>query len=102
MLPNGLRLRRNSQGHPAPPIALRQVDFMRRPLQHRGLAWISAMGPGLVPGLLPAAGPGDDKVSSVELVNGSLWWLTLPEPGAVPPCTLLARCHPHGRWVQWV
>jgi hypothetical protein len=32
-----------------------------------------------------------------------LWWLTLRDAGAVAPSsTLLARSHPHGRWLQWL
>lgn len=78
------------------------LNFMRGLVQRRGLVWISAEGPGLLLGPLPPAGPGDDKVSSAELANGSLWWLTLPGPDSAPVSTLLARSHPHGRWVQWV
>lgn len=63
-----------------------------RLVRERGLAWLSAEGPGVRPsGLaLPPLAPGAEA--------STLWTLELPdrEPAA------LAWSHPHGRWVQWV
>jgi len=71
----------------------RMQDLVTR----RGVAWLSAEGPGLLLGELPPAPPADDRVSAAELANATLWWLGLP--GAAP--RLVARSHPHGRWAHW-
>lgn len=77
------------------------VAQMRRLVQRRGVAWLSAEGPGLQLGTPRAPGPGDAAVSAAELANGTLWWLSLPGDGT-PQTRLLARSHAHGRWVNWV
>jgi hypothetical protein len=63
----------------------------------RGIAWLSAEGPGLLLGEPPPAPAADERVSAAEIANATLWWLSLP--GA--PARLLARSHAHGRWAQW-
>jgi hypothetical protein len=79
------------------------VQRMRELVQRRGIAWLSAEGAHIVLGDAPPAEGGDTSVSDEQLAKGSLWWLTLPDrEGAVPISTLLARSHPHGRWVQWL
>ncbi|HSW07090.1 DUF2332 domain-containing protein [Aquabacterium sp.] len=85
------------------PAALaRHVEAMRALVQRRGLAWLSAEGPGLVLGdAPPPVRPGDDQVSAAELANASLWYLTLAGDAGQAQTTLLARSHAHGRWVCW-
>ena len=41
-------------------------------------------------------------VDDAQLAKGSLWWLTWRDDDAVPVVELLARSHPHGRWLQWL
>jgi len=43
---------------------------------------------------------GDARVNDDTVARGSQWWLTETAAGAVRQ-TLLARSHPHGRWLQW-
>lgn len=71
----------------------RMQDLVAR----RGVAWLSAEGPGLLLGDLPPMPAADGRVSEAELGNASLWWLSL---GAAAP-RLLARSHAHGRWAHW-
>jgi hypothetical protein len=79
------------------------VLFMRELVQRRGIAWLSAEGAHVAIGTAPAPSGGDAQVSHEQLANGSLWWLTLREPdGGTAVATLLARSHPHGRWLQWL
>jgi hypothetical protein len=85
------------------PARQAQVQFMRELVQRRGIAWLSAEGPHIALGAAPAASGGDVRVSNDQLAKGSLWWLTLRErDGTAPVATLLARSHPHGRWLQWL
>jgi hypothetical protein len=79
------------------------VRLMRELVQRRGIAWLSAEGAHISLGDAPAARGGDDAVSDEQLAKGSLWWLTLRDAGAgAPSSTLLARSHPHGRWLEWL
>ena len=78
------------------------VQHMRELVQRRGIAWLSAEGAHIALGDTPPAEGGDASVNDEQLAKGSLWWLTLPCEGAAPITTLLARSHPHGRWVQWL
>lgn len=85
------------------PARQAQMQFMRELVQRRGIAWLSAEGPHITLGVAPAATGGDLRVSDDQLAKGSLWWLTLRErDGTAPVATLLARSHPHGRWLQWL
>lgn len=77
------------------------VEFMRELVQRRGIAWLSAEGTHIVLGDAPAPAGGDATVGDTQLAQGSLWWLVLPGPAAAE-ATLLARSHPHGRWLQWL
>jgi len=63
-----------------------------RLVRERGLAWLSAEGPGVRPsGLaLPPLAAGAEA--------STLWTLEMPDCEPVA----LAWSHPHGRWVQWV
>jgi hypothetical protein len=77
------------------------VRLMRDLVQRRGIAWLSAEGAHVVLGAAPSPSGGDDVVSDAQLANGSLWWLA--QRGAdSAETTLLARSHPHGRWLQWL
>jgi hypothetical protein len=79
------------------------VLLMRALVQRRGIAWLSAEGAHVAIGTAPAPSGGDAQVSHEQLANGSLWWLTLRDTDAgVAVATLLARSHPHGRWLQWL
>jgi hypothetical protein len=76
---------------------------MRKLVQRRGIAWLSAEGPHVALGTAAPAAGADAQVSDAQLTTGSLWWLTSPGPHAsAPVATLLARSHPHGRWLQWL
>jgi hypothetical protein len=80
------------------PVHMR---LMRELVQRRGIAWLSAEGAHIVIGAATAPSGGDDVVSEAQLANGSLWWLV--QRGAdSTEATLLARSHPHGRWLQWL
>ena len=80
------------------PAALaRHLDGMRTLVERRGIAWLSAEGPGLQLAEPPPLPAGDTQVSAAELANASSWWLSLP--GRAP--RLVARSHPHGRWGHW-
>jgi hypothetical protein len=79
------------------------VQRMRELVQRRGVAWLSAEGAHIPLGAAPAARGGDDRVNDAALANGSLWWVTWPDfDAATPATTLLARSHPHGRWLEWL
>ena len=80
-----------------PAARAAQVAQMQDLVARRGVAWLSAEGPGLLLGRLPPAPPADDRVSSAEIANASLWWLSVPH--AEP--RLVARSHAHGRWAHW-
>jgi len=77
----------------------RMNDLVRR----RGIAWLSAEGAHIPLGEAPPARGGDAQVDDAQVTKGSLWWLTWRGAGtATPASELLARSHPHGRWVQWL
>lgn len=79
------------------------VETMRALVQHRGIAWLSAEGAHVVIADAPPARGGDARVDDEQLAKGSLWWLVRPRPGTPGVlATLLARSHPHGRWLQWL
>lgn len=73
------------------------IARMQDLVQRRGIAWLSAEGPGLRLGDLPPSPAADERVSAAEIANASLWWLSLP--GVAP--RLVARSHAHGRWAHW-
>lgn len=79
------------------------VQSMRALVQRRGVAWLSAEGAHIALGAAPPARGGDEQVNDQQLAMGSLWWLTWrPVEATTPIATLLARSHPHGRWLQWL
>ena len=81
----------------APDERAAHIARMQELVARRGIAWLSAEGPGLLLGEAPAAPAADERVSTAELANATLWWLSLP--GA--PARLVARSHAHGRWAHW-
>ena len=84
------------------PARAAHVQHMRALVQRCGIAWLSAEGAHIPLANAPPAEGGDAAVSDEQLAKGSQWWLTLSREGAAPITTLLARSHPHGRWVQWL
>jgi hypothetical protein len=72
----------------------RFAERVREMIAARDGAWISAEGPGVVPGL--AAAPLPDDADAV-LREATVWHLTTRE-GMRP----LARSHPHCRWIDWL
>jgi hypothetical protein len=77
------------------------VQRMREQVQRRGIVWLCAEGAHIPLADAPPARGGDAHVGTDQLARGSLWWLTERGEDA-PTTTLLARSHPHGRWLQWV
>ena len=68
-------------------------------MQRRGAAWISAEEPRLR--------IGDEVVPSLhadvdaERRHATLWTLMRPAE-THPRSTVLARSHPHGKWLEWL
>jgi len=81
----------------APAERAAHIARMHDLVARRGIAWLSAEGPGLKLGDLPPPPTGDERVGAAEIANASLWWLSLP--GSAP--RLIARSHAHGRWAHW-
>jgi hypothetical protein len=73
------------------------IARMQELVERRGIAWLSAEGPGLQLSGLPPPPAADERVTAAEIANASLWWLSLP--GTSP--RLVARSHAHGRWAHW-
>jgi hypothetical protein len=74
--------------------------LMRELVQRRGIVWLSAEGAHLAMAQAAFEPVGDALVNDETVARGSQWWLTETAAGAVRQ-TLLARSHPHGRWLQW-
>jgi hypothetical protein len=89
------------------PEALRShIHQLKALVRERGLAWLSGEGPWLRLGAaeppaldLATVAPHPLKPSAAAWSQGTLWWLV--QPGQDQP-ELLARSHPHGRWLQWL
>jgi hypothetical protein len=72
----------------------RFADAVRAMVAERDGAWISAEGPGVVPGLAaPPLPAGADAV----LREATVWHLTTRDGRRA-----LARSHPHCRWIDWL
>ncbi|MBX3619543.1 MAG: DUF2332 domain-containing protein [Rhizobacter sp.] len=80
-----------------PPALARHLAAMADLVQRTGAVWLSAEGPGLCVGPVTVPPP-----SSPALATGSLWTLCSRGPGGRPRFDVLARSHPHGRWVEWL
>jgi len=82
------------------PAALaRHVTTLRDLVQRRGAAWISAEEPRLRIGDEVVPPLPDD--ADAERRRATLW--TLMRPGkARAQATVLARSHPHGKWLEWL
>jgi len=74
---------------------------MRGLMQRRRVHWLSAEGAHIALADAAFEPVGDPLIDDDTLAKGSRWWLTSPGDGA-PAQTLLARSHPHGRWLQWL
>lgn len=81
------------------PAALaRHRDAMRSLVQDRGAAWLSAEQPKLRSG--DEVAPPLPEDADAERRRGSLW--ALMQRGATRAVTrVLARSHPHGKWLEW-
>jgi hypothetical protein len=75
--------------------------LMRDLVQRRGIVWLSAEGAHLAMAETAFEPAGDALVDDDTVARGSQWWLTERDAGTVRQ-TLLARSHPHGRWLQWL
>jgi hypothetical protein len=75
--------------------------LMRDLVQRRGIVWLSAEGAHLPMAQTAFEPVGDALVNDDTVARGSQWWLIEPAAGTVRQ-TLLARSHPHGRWLQWL
>lgn len=71
---------------------------MRSLVQQRGAAWLSAEEPRLRIG--DEAVPPLPADADAERRTASLWTLMLPG-AAGPQARVIARAHPHGRWLEW-
>jgi hypothetical protein len=81
------------------PAALqRHIETMLALVRQRGLMWLSAEGPELRIGPVDVPPPCED---GAHARRGSLWTLCRRVDGE-PRFELLARSHPHGRWMEWL
>jgi len=81
------------------PAALRRhIDTVTALVRERGLVWLSAEGPELHIGPVVPPPPFED---GVQAQRGSLWTLC-SRSGEEARFELLARSHPHGRWMEWL
>ena len=77
------------------------IAEMRDLVQRLGVCWLSAEGHHVAIGKATFEPIGDATIDDDTLSRGSQWWLTTQDAGA-PVAHLLARSHPHGRWLQWL
>jgi hypothetical protein len=78
----------------------RHVEAMTALVRHHGAAWISAEEPRLRIGdetVPPLAADAD-----AETRHATLWTLMRRGAESLPHAQVLARSHPHGRWLEWV
>jgi len=77
----------------------RHIERMRRVVQRRGAVWISAEAPEIL--IDESLEPPAVDPAHAELGPGTLW--TLMRAGASSPSSqIVARSHPHGKWMQWL
>ena len=82
----------------APPALQRHIDAMTALVRERGLMWLSAEGPELAIGAPAPPAPFEEGALARR---GSLWTLCSRVDGEAR-FELLARSHPHGRWMEWL
>ncbi|HET7792662.1 MAG TPA: DUF2332 domain-containing protein, partial [Rhizobacter sp.] len=80
------------------PALQRHIETVTSLVRERGLVWLSAEGTDLRIGPVTPPPPFDD---SIDARRGSLWTLCSRVDGEVR-FELLARSHPHGRWMEWL
>ena len=81
------------------PAALqRHIHTVTTLVRERGLMWLSAEGPELHIGAVVPPAPFEE---GLQARRGSLWTLCFRD-GDQARCELLARSHPHGRWMEWL
>ena len=80
------------------PALLRHIDTVTALVRERGLMWLSAEGPELRIGPVDVPPPFEDDA---QARRGSLWTLCSRVDGELR-FDLLARSHPHGRWMEWL
>lgn len=78
----------------------RHVEVMRQLVRDRNAAWISAEEPRLRIGdeTVPALPANADA----ERRHATLWTLMRRGPDGAPHAQVLARSHPHGKWLEWL
>ena len=82
------------------PAALQyHIGTVTALVREHGLMWLSAEGPELHIG--PVITPPPPFEDSVQARRGSLWTLCSRD-GNEARFDLLARSHPHGRWMEWL
>ncbi len=81
-----------------PEALQRHVAAMTALVHERSLMWLSAEGPELRIAPVQPPAPFED---SAQAQRGSLWTLCHRVEGEVR-FDLLARSHPHGRWMEWL
>ncbi len=81
-----------------PPTLQRHIDTVTALVRERGLMWLSCEGPELHIGPVLPPAPFED---GVQAQRGSLWTLCSRD-GDQARFDLLARSHPHGRWMEWL
>lgn len=77
------------------PALSRHIERVHALQRRRRLVWLNAEGPALGARLLGETVPPHAAASDT-------WWVaTHPVPGGGLRARLLARSHPHGRWLEW-
>jgi hypothetical protein len=86
-----------------PHPRVRHIQFMRELVQRRGIHWLSAERTTLDVGAtsIPPPEPGDAEIPDAEIADGMLWQLTSCGSAGVLDVQMIARSHPHGRWMAW-
>lgn len=86
-----------------PQPRARHIQFMRELVQRRGIHWLSAERTTVDVGAttIPAPEPGDAEIPDAEIADGMLWQLTSCASAGVLDVQVIARSHPHGRWMAW-
>jgi len=82
-----------------PPDLASHVEGMLQLVRERGLAWLSGEGPQLRIAGAAAPPPPDGEA---EILSNTLWTLAWRDAAGELRSEVLARSHPHGRWLQWI